>query len=248
MRELKFYGTPLPGVETEGYAGKLIVIEGTDGVGRSTHTAMLRAWLEARGHAVIDTGMTRSVLAGRGLKEAKTGTTLGRLTTQLFYATDLADRLENEMLPALRAGFVVLTDRYIYSAIARASVRGVDARWIRSVYGFALVPDLILYLRVPRAEELVSRVLASGRKFDYWESGMDLNLGEDFYDSFVAYQTRLLREFDRMTGEYGFRVVDASRPIRRVGADLRRAVARVIETDEPTEAAEEKSAPATAAD
>lgn len=248
MRELKFYGTPLPGVEVEGYAGKLIVIEGTDGVGRSTHTASLRAWLEARGHAVIDTGMTRSVLAGRGLKEAKTGTTLGRLTMQLFYATDLADRLENEMLPALRAGFVVLTDRYIYSAIARASVRGVDARWMRSVYGFALVPDLILYLRISRAEELVSRVLASGRKFDYWESGMDLNLGEDFYDSFVAYQTRLLREFDRMTGEYGFRVVDASRPIRRVAADLRRAVARVIETDEPTDAAEEKSAPATAAD
>lgn len=248
MRELKFYGTPLPGVEVEGYAGKLIVIEGTDGVGRSTHTASLRAWLEARGHAVIDTGMTRSVLAGRGLKEAKTGTTLGRLTMQLFYATDLADRLENEMLPALRAGFVVLTDRYIYSAIARASVRGVDARWMRSVYGFALVPDLILYLRISRAEELVSRVLASGRKFDYWESGMDLNLGEDFYDSFVAYQTRLLREFDRMTGEYGFRVVDASRPIRRVAADLRRAVARVIETDEPTDAAEEKSAPATDAD
>jgi dTMP kinase len=248
MRELKFYGTPLPGVEAEGYSGKLIVIEGTDGVGRSTHTAMLRSWLEARGHAVIDTGMTRSVLAGRGLKEAKTGTTLGRLTMQLFYATDFADRLENEMLPALRAGFVVLTDRYIYSAIARAAVRGVDARWIRSVYGFALVPDLILYLRVSRAEELVSRVLASGRKFDYWESGMDLNLGEDFYDSFVAYQTRLLREFDRMAGEYGFRVVDASRPIRRVAADLRRAVARVIETDEPTDAGVEKTATPAAAD
>src|ERR1041385_1317220 len=249
MRELKFYGTPLPGVETDGYSGKLIVIEGTDGVGRSTHTALLRAWLEARGHAVIDTGMTRSVLAGRGLKEAKTGTTLGRLTMQLFYATDFADRLENEMLPALRAGFVVLTDRYIYSAIARAAGRGVDPRWIRSVYGIALVPDLILYLRVSRAEELVSRVFTSGRKFDYWESGMDLNLGEDFYDSFVAYQTRLLREFDRMTGEYGFRVVDASRPIRRVAADLRRAVARVIEADETTDAADEKpSAPAAAAD
>lgn len=248
MRELKFYGTPLPGVETEGYSGKLIVIEGTDGVGRSTHTAMLRSWLEARGHAVIDTGMTRSVLAGRGLKEAKTGTTLGRLTMQLFYATDFADRLENEMLPALRAGFVVLTDRYIYSAIARAAVRGVDARWIRSVYGVALVPDLILYLRVSRAEELVSRVLFSGRKFDYWESGMDLNLGEDFYDSFVAYQTLMLREFDRMAGEYGFRVVDASRPIRRVAADLRRAVARVIEADEPADAAAEKSTPAAAAD
>jgi dTMP kinase len=245
-RELKFYGTPLPGVADEKLSGKLIVVEGTDGVGRSTHTALLRSWLEARGHAVIDTGMTRSVLAGRGLKEAKTGTTLGRLTMQLFYATDFADRLENEMLPALRAGFVVLTDRYIYSAIARAAVRGVDARWIRSVYGVALVPDLILYLRVRQSEELVSRVLTSGRKFDYWESGMDLNLGEDFYDSFVEYQARLLREFDRMAGEYGFRVVDASRPIRRVAADLRRAVARVIEADEAADKTEETSVAAKA--
>lgn len=234
-REQKFYGTPPGGIEREPLKGKLIVVEGTDGVGRSTHTALLRAWLEARGHAVIDTGMTRSVLAGRGLKEAKTGTTLGRLTMQLFYATDFADRLENEMLPALRAGFVVLTDRYIYSAIARAVVRGIDRPWIREIYGIALVPDLILYLRASRAEELVSRVLASGSKFDYWESGMDLNLGEDFYDSFVEYQSRLLKEFDRMTGEYGFRVVDASRPIRRVAADLRRAVTRVIEKDEPDE-------------
>lgn len=231
MRQPDFYGTPLPGVELEPYGGKLIVIEGTDGVGRSTHTALLRSWLEARGHAVIDTGMTRSVLAGSGLKEAKQGTTLGRLTMQLYYATDFADRLENEILPALRAGFVVLTDRYIYSAIARAVVRGVDADWIRSVYGIALVPDLILYLRVGRPEELVERVLASGRKFDYWESGMDLNLGEDFYDSFVEYQTRLLREFDRMSGDYGFRLVDASRSIRRVAADLRRAVARVVDVD-----------------
>jgi len=193
---------------------------------------MLRSWLEARGHAVIDTGMTRSVLAGRGLKKAKAGATLGRLTMQLYYATDFADRLENEMLPALRAGFVVLTDRYIYSAIARAAVRGNDPDWVRSVYEIALVPDLILYLRVARAEELVSRVLESGRKFNYWESGMDLNLGADFYDSFVEYQSRLLREFDRMSGEYGFRVVDASRSIRRVASDLRRAVARVIEADE----------------
>ncbi|HZB45618.1 MAG TPA: hypothetical protein VE360_10260 [Pyrinomonadaceae bacterium] len=232
MREVKFYGTPLPGVEHEAYAGKLIVVEGTDGVGRSTHITLLRSWLESRGHAVLDTGMTRSVLAARGIKEAKTGTTLGRLTMQLFYATDFADRLQNEMLPALRAGFVVLTDRYIYSAIARAAVRGVDPRWVRSIYGIALVPDLILYLRIHRADELVSRVLASGRKFDYWESGMDLHLGEDFYDSFVAYQARLLKEFDAMSGEYGFRVVDASRSIRRVAADLRRAVARVIERDE----------------
>jgi dTMP kinase len=235
MRAPTFYGTPLPGVEAEPLHGKLIVIEGTDGVGRSTHIELLRTWLEARGHAVIDTGMTRSVLAGRGIKEAKAGTTLGRLTMQLFYATDFADRLENEMLPALRAGFVVLTDRYIYSAIARAVVRGIDPQWISSIYGIALVPDLILYLRASRAEELVARVLSSGRKFDYWESGMDLNLGDDFYDSFVAYQARLLREFDRMSGEYGFRTIDASRTIRRVAADLRRAVARVLDVEEDEE-------------
>ena len=140
---MQFYGTPLPGVENEEYSGKLIVIEGTDGVGRSTHIAGLRTWLESRGHAVLDTGMTRSILAGRGIKEAKKGTTLGRLTMQLFYATDFVDRLENEMLPALRAGFVVLTDRYIYSAIARAEVRGIDPAWIRSLDGMALVPDAV---------------------------------------------------------------------------------------------------------
>jgi dTMP kinase len=133
-----FYGTPLPGAEQEEYSGKLIVLEGADGVGRSTHTALLRSWLESRGHAVLDTGMTRSVLAGRGIKEAKLGHTLGRLTMQLFYATDFVDRLENDMLSALRAGFVVLTDRYVYSAIARAEVRGIDASWIRSIYGMAL--------------------------------------------------------------------------------------------------------------
>lgn len=229
MREMKFYGTPLPGVELEPYSGKLIVIEGADGVGRSTHVALLRTWLESSGHAVLDTGMTRSVLAGRGIKEAKQGHTLGRLTMQLFYATDFADRLENQMLPALRAGFIVLTDRYIYSAIGRAVVRGADPAWMHAIYGIALVPDAVFYLKVGSAEELVLRVLASGRGFDYWESGMDMYLGEDFYDSFVEYQTRMLREFDRMKGEYGFRVMDASRSVNRVAADLRRAVARVID-------------------
>lgn len=232
MREMTFYGTALPSIEQEAYSGKLIVIEGTDGVGRSTHIALLRTWLESRGHAVLDTGMTRSFLAGRGIKEAKQGHTLGRLTMQLFYATDFADRLENAMVPALRAGFVVLTDRYIYSAIARAVVRGADPDWMRSIYGIALVPDVVFYLQPRSAEELVSRVLASGRGFDYWESGRDLHLGEDFYDSFIEYQKRLLKEFDRMKGEYGFRVIDASHSVRRVAADLRRAVARVVDADE----------------
>ncbi len=247
MRDMRFYGTPLPGVELEPYPGKLIVIEGADGVGRSTHTTLLRTWLESRGHAVLDTGMTRSVLAGRGIKAAKKGPTLGRLTMQLFYATDFADRLESQMLPALRAGFVVLTDRYIYSAIARAVVRGADPEWMRAVYGIALVPDAIFYLNIRSAEELVERILASGRGFDYWESGMDMYLGEDFYDSFVAYQTRMLREFERMKGEYGFRVLNASRSINRVAGDLRRAVARVIDEGKIVDASDSvKSFPAKA--
>ena len=233
---MQFYGTPLPGVENEKYPGKLIVIEGTDGVGRSTHTALLRTWLESRGHAVLDTGMTRSVLAARGIKEAKTGTTLGRVTMQLFYATDFIDRLENEMLPALRAGFVVLTDRYIYSAIARAEVRGIDSAWIRKIYGMALVPDAVFYLRIKTAQQLVERLLSSGRGFDYWESGMDL-FGEDLYDSFIEYQSRLLQVFDRLTGEYGFQVLNASRSVRSGSADLRRAITKVLE--EPAPAAED---------
>jgi len=235
------YGTPLPGVEQEEYSGKLIVVEGTDGVGRSTHIALLRTWLESRGHAVLDTGMTRSILAGRGIKEAKTGHTLGRLTMQLFYATDFIDRLENEMLPALRSGFVVLTDRYIYSAMARAEVRGIDSAWIRSIYSMALVPDAVFYLRISSPQQLVERVLTSGRGFDYWESGMDLGLGEDFYDSFIAYQTRMLKVFDRMSLEYNFHVLNASKSVRSVASDLRRAVTRLI--DEPATQNEDNVSP-----
>jgi dTMP kinase len=204
-------------------------------VGRSTHISLLRPWLESRGHAVLDTGMTRSVLAGRGIKEAKQGHTLGRLTMQLFYAADFIDRLENEMLPALRAGFIVLTDRYIYSAIARAEVRGIDPVWTRSLYEMALVPDAIFYLKIQSPQELVQRVLSSGRRFDYWESGMDLRLGEDFYDSFIEYQTQMLKVFDRMSLEYGFQVLDASRSVRRVGAGLRRAIAEVIDKEDSVE-------------
>src|SRR6266581_2986766 len=231
MKEMKFYGKPLPNVEIEPYSGKLIVIEGTDGVGRSTHVALLRTWLEAMGYAVLDTGMTRSVLAGRGIKNARAGHTLGRLTMQLYYATDFADRLENQMLPALHAGFIVLTDRYIYSAIARAVVRGADPEWMRAIYGIGLVPDAVFYLRLASVEELAARVLASGRGFDYWESGMDLGLGNDYYDSFIAYQKLLLKEFDRMKGEYGFKVIDASRPVRRVAGELKRSVARIVESE-----------------
>jgi dTMP kinase len=227
MGRFSFFGAGLPGIDLEELKGKLIVLEGTDGVGRSTHTGLLKQWLENHGHAVLDTGMTRSALAGKRLKQAKEGHTLGGITMSLFYATDFADRLENEMIPALRAGFVVLTDRYIYSLMARAIVRGADPEWLREVYGFALQPDAIFYLRV-KIDDLVTRVLQS-TGFDYWESGMDLHLGDDMYDSFVAYQTRLLGEFDKMVETHGFNVIDASRPIEEVFEDLRRRVDTVVE-------------------
>ena len=242
---MQFYGTPLPDVELRPYPGKLIVIEGTDGVGRSTHVAMLRPWLEAQGYAVADTGMTRSELAGRGIKEAKQGHTLGKLTMQLFYATDFGDRLDNEIIPALKAGFIVLTDRYMYSAIARAVVRGMDSDWVRDIYGIALVPDAIFYLRIDSVSDLVHRMLSGGHPFDYWESGMDDGHGEDFYDSFVSYQTNMLKEFDRMTTEYGFKVINASRSVARVSADLRKAISRVITGGPALNAATEMNLAAT---
>jgi dTMP kinase len=142
---LQFYAEPLPAFDASELQGKLIVIEGPDAVGRSTQVERLRAWLEQQGHAVLDTGMARSALAGKGIQQAKEGNTFGPITMTLFYATDFADRLENEITPALRAGFVVLTDRYIFSLMARAIARGEDRRWIENIAGFALVPHVVYY-------------------------------------------------------------------------------------------------------
>jgi dTMP kinase len=223
MARFEYYGQKgLPNVNVEELKGKLIVIEGTDGVGRSTHTGLLKQWLENNGHAVLDTGMTRSALAGAGLKAAKEGHTLGWLTMTLFYATDFADRLENEMIPALRAGFIVITDRYIFSLMARALVRGADSEWVKQVYQFALKPDVIIYLRL-RIEDLITRVVQT-TGFNYWESGMDLHLGEDMYESFVEYQTRILHEFDNMSTLYNFHVVDASPSVEDVFGKVRNTV------------------------
>ena len=229
MARLSFFGEGLPEIDLEELKGKLIVLEGTDGVGRSTHISLLKQWLENTGHAVLDTGMTRSALAGKRLRQAKEGHTLGGITMSLFYATDFADRLENEMIPALRAGFVVLTDRYIYSLMARSIVRGADAEWIRDVCSFALKPDAVFYLRL-KVDDLITRVIQTSG-FDYWESGMDLRLGEDRYDSFVEYQGRLLAEFDKMVDNYGFEVVDASGTIEEVFENLKNRIARVLEPE-----------------
>jgi dTMP kinase len=223
---LQFYSETLPYVDISELQGKLIVIEGPDAVGRTTQVGLLRQWLEREGHAVLDTGMARSALAGKGIKMAKEGNTLGPITMTLFYTTDFADRLENEIMPALRAGFVVLIDRYIYSIMARAIARGEDRRWIEQVAGFALVPHAIFYLRA-KVETLVSRVVLGRGAFDYWESGMDLRFGPDKYDSFIRYQARLIRALDSMVKPYEFTVIDADQPVSRIFAELRRRISRL---------------------
>jgi dTMP kinase len=219
----RFLGRGLPYVDATGLTGRLVVVEGTDGVGRSTQVQLLKEWLELQGHAVVTTGWTRSPLMSGAIENAKEGHSLNRLTFALLYACDFADRLENEILPALRAGMIVVADRYCYAAFARNTVRGVDERWSRDLFGFALRPDVTIYLRID-VESLVRRVIARG-KLDYWESGLDLNLGEDPYDSFVVYQKRLIERYDRMAETEPFEVVDARRSIDEIQQHVRQQIA-----------------------
>ena len=220
------YGVKLPGLNLDDLVGKLIVVEGTDGVGRSTQIRLLKEWLEQQGHAVLDTGLTRSGLVGKGIKRAKEGHTLGRITLTLFYATDFADRLENEIVPALRAGFVVLTDRYIYSLMARSIVRGLDPVWVRNIHRFALKPDATFYLRIC-VDELIPRAVFA-RGFDYWESGMDLYSTEDMYDSFRKYQIALLQQFEQLANEFDFDVIDARPEPRVIFEQLKAGIDRIL--------------------
>jgi len=218
--------TGLEPVDVSAFPGRLIVLEGTDGAGRSTQIALLREWLESQGFGVAHTALTRSRLAGEGLRKAKLGHTLGRTTMDLFYATDFASRLETHILPALRGGFVVLTDRYVYSTIARSIVRGSDPEWIRNLYRFAPAPHAVFYLKVD-LEHLAPRVLQRGG-FDFWESGMDFQEETDLYRSFLRYQSRLLGAFDQLAADFRFSVVDANRDIRPVFSELRERVLEVI--------------------
>jgi dTMP kinase len=147
-----FYGDGIPGVKAEELAGKLIAVEGADGSGRSTQIALLVEWLETRGHATVQVGLKRSTLVSDELESAQNGNILSRTTLSLFYATDFADQLENVILPALKAGFIVLADRYIYTLMARDMVRGMDEAWLKNLYGIALKPDAVFYLAIEPGE------------------------------------------------------------------------------------------------
>jgi Thymidylate kinase len=237
----QYFGDGLPYVNLSDLKGKLIAIEGTDGVGRSTHIDLLQEWLEVQGYGVITTGWTRSNLMSKTIEMAKQGNILDRWSFSLLYATDFADRLEHQIIPALRSGFIVLADRYIYTALARDAVRSGDRTWIRNVFGFAVVPDLVLYLRID-VDTLALRVIET-KGMNYWESGMDLRLGVDLFDSFKKYQSSLIEEFDKMAEEFHFQVIDARKPPEEIQDSLRSKIQPILTNEKrPLELAQERSA------
>ncbi len=223
----RYYGHGIPGVDLSELAGKLIVVEGADGSGRSTQIAKLVEWLEGCGHATVQVGLKRSTLVSEELEQAQEGNILSRTTLSLFYATDFADQLENIILPALKAGFIVLSDRFIYTLMARDMVRGMDESWLKNLYGIALEPDVVFYLNVP-PEELVQRSFAKNTALDYWESGMDLGLSRDMFDSFMKYQTSMQKTFRQLQATYGFTIVDGMRPADTINAELQKKISAVL--------------------
>lgn len=223
----RFYGHGIPGVELDDLVGKLIAVEGADGSGRSTQIARLVEWLETTGHATVQVGLKRSTLVSEELERAQEGNILSRTTLSLFYATDFADQLENIILPALKAGFIVLADRYIYTLMARDMVRGMDEAWLKNVYGIAPVPDAVFYLSI-EAEELVQRNLSKNATLDYWESGMDIGLSRDVFDSFVQYQTKMQSAFRKLQKSHGFTIVDGNRSVDDITRELRKKISAVL--------------------
>ena len=205
----RFIGHALPGIKPSELTGRLIVIEGADGSGRSTQIRRLVDWLEASGHATTQVGLKRSNLASEELESAKNGNILNRTTLSLFYATDFADQLENIIIPSLRAGFIVLAD------------------WVKILYSIAIKPDAVFYLKLP-PEKLIQRNFMKNHTLDYWESGMDLGLSLDMFDSFVQYQQLLADKFDEFRRRWGFTTVDAAQSMNELNHELRRKVERVL--------------------
>jgi dTMP kinase len=227
MKTKRFYGKGIPKVDLDELRGELIVVEGADGSGRSTQIDLLRNWLERRGYPTVNVGLKRSMLVSRELEQAMQGNILGTRTLSLFYATDFADQLENRIIPALRSGFIVLADRYIYTLMSRAIVRGVERAWIREVYSIALVPDAVFYLAVsPRI--LVERNLRKHAVLDYWESGMDMHRSTNMYGSFIEYQRQIQKEFKAMQEDYGFETINGNRSPRAIQNELRAKIEVIL--------------------
>ncbi len=242
MNPKRCFGLAPPGVDLSQLTGALIVIEGPDSSGRSTHIQLLAEWLEQSGYPVAQVGLKRSRLVGRDLERAKGGNVLSPRTMSLFYATDFYDQLENRIVPSLRAGSVVLADRYIFTPMARDIVRGADPDWLASLYSRALIPDAVFYFDVS-SRTLVDRTLTAHCGLDYWESGMDLGFSRDWFGSFIRYQRRLRQEFRRLQERYGFEMINANRTLLTVHRELRDRIARVVNGVRPLPLPRRRAAP-----
>jgi dTMP kinase len=203
--------------------GKLFIVEGIDGSGKSTQLDLLHKWLVSRGYLVAFTEWNSSPVVRQTTKRGKNRRLLSPTSFSLIHAADLADRIENHILPALRAGAVVLADRYIYTAFARDVARGVNRDWVRAIYRFAIQPTLALYFRVPLDESL-QRILVGRPELKYYEAGLDVGLADDPYESFRLFQGRILEEYDHIVDEFGLTPVDANQPLVRQQAQVRRLV------------------------
>jgi dTMP kinase len=220
---VRWYGKGIPYLHNMNPKGKLIVIEGPDSSGRSSQIAMLTTQLEADGHAVINTGLKRSELIAEGILEAKRNVSLGKRTLALFYAADFADQLEQKIIPALEAGYIVLADRYIYTLMARNTVRGIPRRWSHDLYAFSLVPDQVYYLQVD-PYTLVHRVFEKNLSLDYYESVADMSLSDDMFESFILYQQKIVKEFQIMQKSYALSPIDGNNSVEEINADLKKRV------------------------
>ncbi|HYK93001.1 MAG TPA: dTMP kinase [Thermoplasmata archaeon] len=219
---------PLSKSRVHGEPGRLLVFEGLDGSGKSTQARLVSKWLGARGYRVFFTEWNSSDLVSDTIRRGKKKGLLTPTTFSLLHATDFADRLERHILPPLRAGYIVICDRYAYTAFVRDAARGCDPTWVRNMYNFAPPPDKIFYFRVPVAVSL-GRKIASRQKISYYEAGMDLGLSHDLVESYERFQTRLKHEYEASAGRDGFTVIDAARPVEKVHADLRRQIRPLLE-------------------
>jgi len=228
----QFYGKGIPHIDPERLKGKLIVIEGSDGSGRTTQINMLRDWLESQGFATVETGIKRSQLVATELELARQSTALSPMTSTLYYACDFADQLEHVIIPSLRANFIVLADRYIYTLIARAIARRLSRNWLSQLYGIALVPEAVFYLSV-EPTTLAERTFRKNDTLNYWESGMDVHRQVDMYRSFIEYQRKLEHIFMDLQQDYGFVMVNGNRSPETVYEELITRIRPIIEQPAP---------------
>ena len=226
--KINYYGHGIPYYKDIEIKGKLLIIEGPDSSGRSTQISLLNSHLEANGHAVVNTGLRRSELISEGILWAKEHHLLRKRTMSLFYAADFADQLENKIIPALRAGYIVLADRYLYTLMARDAVRKINRRWSHNLYGFAIKPNLVFYLDV-EPKELLRRVFEKNMTLDYYESGEDLGLSDDVLESFLLYQQKIKQEFIRMQKSYGIIPINGNRSIENINLDLQKKIDQFLD-------------------